>query len=70
MEKSNSDNDFQYSRYAKAVESVLENIPVKNGRVSIHSIHLESSLPYDIIEELLESGKIDFPDKIKEITRD
>lgn len=60
-------SDFDYRRYAEAIESALKKVPVKNREVSIHAIHLETSLPYDLIEELLEKEKINFPDNVDRI---
>jgi len=60
-------SSFSYSRYAKAIEGALDKVPVKNGVVSIELVQLETSLPRDLIEELLDRGEVSFPDKVKEI---
>lgn len=66
--KDNDDkDDFSYSRYAEAVENVLEKVPVKNGVVSIESIQMETSLPLDLIKELLDRGDVEFPDRVEKI---
>ncbi|MFP4589555.1 MAG: hypothetical protein ACLFO3_06290 [Candidatus Acetothermia bacterium] len=66
----NSEKEINDSRYVEAIESVLEKIPIKNRKVSIHAIHLETSLPYDLLEELLEEKKVEYPDNLDKIIFD
>ena len=61
--------NFDYSRYAEAVENVLKRIPVKNGEVSIDAIHVETSLPYDLIEELIDEGMVELPKRVNRIIK-
>lgn len=53
--------------YKKAIEETLPQIPVKDGAVDLNSLWIETSLPKDLIEEIIESGQIKFPKNIKRV---
>jgi hypothetical protein len=43
-------------RYREAIERVLPELPVENGTISIDSIWVETSLPRDLIIEIVQEG--------------
>jgi len=43
-------------RYREAIERVLPELPVENGTISIDAIWVETSLPRDLIVELVREG--------------
>lgn len=43
-------------RYREAIERVLPGLPVENGTISIDSIWVETSLPRDLIIEIVQEG--------------
>lgn len=53
--------------YKKAIEETLPEIPVKDGSVDLNSIWVETSLPKDLIEEIIKSGQIKFPENVKKV---
>ncbi len=53
--------------YKKAIEETLLEIPVKDGSVDLNSIWVETSLPKDLIREIIESGQIKFPKNVKKV---
>ncbi len=64
------DSEIDYSRYKKAVESVLEKVPVKNRKVHLETIQLETSLPRDLLLEIIKREEIDLPENVDEIVID
>lgn len=64
------DSDIDYSRYKKAVENVLEKVPVKNRKVRLETIQLETSLPRDLLLEIIKREEIDLPENVDEIVID
>ena len=58
---------FNYGRYGGAVEEALSRLAVKNGMVKIKQIQLETSVPKDLIVEVLEKGLVEFPERIDKI---
>ncbi|MFB6214533.1 MAG: hypothetical protein ABEI54_01565 [Candidatus Bipolaricaulia bacterium] len=63
----NREEGFHYARYAGAVEEALNRLAVKNGVVKTRQIQLETSVPKDLIIEVLDREMVDFPDRIDEI---
>ena len=63
----NGDEGFNYARYAGAIEEALDRLAAKNGVVKMRQIQLETSVPKDLIIEVLDRGMVDFPDRIVEI---
>lgn len=63
----NQENEFNYERYADAVEEALDRVAAKNGKVRIRQIQLETSVPKDLILEVLNREIVDFPDRIDQI---
>jgi len=56
-----------FSRYKRAVEAAISRLPVKNGVVDIDSIWVETSLPYDLIQEILSRGDLVLPENVERI---
>lgn len=63
----NQENEFNYERYAGAVEEALDRVAAKNGKVRIRQIQLETSVPKDLILEVLNREIVEFPDRIDQI---
>jgi|GEM_PF-2343889 len=63
----NGDDGFNYARYAGAIEDALDRLAAKNGVVKMRQIQLETSVPRDLIIEVLDKKMVDFPDRIDEI---
>ncbi len=55
------------SRYKRAVEAAISRLPVKNGVVDIDSIWVETSLPYDLLQEILSRPDIVLPENVERI---
>lgn len=53
-------------RYKRAIEKVLPELPVENGAIDIDSIWVETSLPRDLIVELIRDG-LELPTNVKRI---
>lgn len=63
----NGDEGFNYARYAGAIEEALERLAAKNGVVDTRQIQLETSVPKDLIIEVLDREMVDLPERIDEI---
>ncbi|MBS3788070.1 hypothetical protein KGY79_07760 [Candidatus Bipolaricaulota bacterium] len=63
----NGDEGFNYARYARAIEEALDRLAAKNGVVDTRQIRLETSVPKDLLIEVLDKGIVDFPERIEEI---
>ncbi len=63
----NETEDFNYPRYAEAIEGALNRLTVKNGVVRVRQIQLETSVPKDIIHEVLDKELVEFPERIDRI---
>ncbi len=57
-------------RFAKAVGNVLKRF-VERGIdvIDVKEIWIDSSIPLDMIEELIKDGKVEIPDGVKEIRK-
>jgi len=56
--------------YRRAVEAALARVPVRNGVVSVRDLWLETSLPVDLIVELLRENGIRLPPHVKRVDVD
>ena len=57
-------------RFAKAIRNVLVRFADRGMEsVEIQEIWIESSIPQDLIEELIRGGKVEIPEGIKEIKK-
>ncbi|MFW6111635.1 MAG: hypothetical protein ACOC7Z_01305 [Candidatus Bipolaricaulota bacterium] len=63
----NEEVGFDYKRYAGAIEEALGRVAAKNGVVSIRQVQLETSVPKDLIVEVLDKDLVEFPDRIDKI---
>lgn len=63
----NEDDGFDYERYAEAIEETLRKVSAKNGVVHIRQIQLETSVPKDLIVEVLDKDLVEFPERIDKI---
>ncbi len=55
-------------RFAKAVENILKRFEEKGLEVvDIYDIWIESSIPIDLIEEVIEKDMVHVPPSIKEV---
>ncbi len=53
--------------YKKAIEKALERVPVRNGVARVHDLWIETSIPKDLIIELLKENEIRFPSHVKRV---
>lgn len=61
------ENGFNYERYASAVEEALTKVAAKNGAVQVRQIQLETSVPKDLIVEVLDKELVEFPARVDKI---
>jgi hypothetical protein len=54
-------------RYREAIERVLPDLPVENGTISVTSIWVETSLPRDLIIEIVKEGRLRLPPTVERI---
>ena len=54
-------------RYKDAVERTLPRLAVKNGMVDIDSVWVETSIPYDILQEILTREDLVLPENVQRI---
>ncbi|EKF49375.1 hypothetical protein H17ap60334_06399 [Thermosipho africanus H17ap60334] len=71
IKKSNSsENNYEmnWERYEKALSKVLQNFANRGyEKVTIEELWVETSLPKDLLLELIKERNIVFPEEIKEI---
>ncbi|HCF38767.1 MAG TPA: hypothetical protein DER56_06905 [Thermosipho africanus] len=71
IKKSNfSENNYEmnWERYEKALSKVLQNFANRGyEEVTIEELWVETSLPKDLLLELIKERNIVFPEEIKEI---
>ena len=53
--------------YKRAIEAALTKVPVRDGVVSARDLWLETSLPMDLIAELLKENGIELPPQVKRV---
>ncbi|MBC7098445.1 hypothetical protein H5T52_04930 [Candidatus Bipolaricaulota bacterium] len=53
--------------YRRAIEAALTRVPVHDGVVSVRDIWIETSLPVDLVVELLKENGIRFPPHVKRV---
>jgi hypothetical protein len=68
QEKNPKNYEITWERYEKAISNVLKNF-LERGfeKITIEEIWFETSLPKDLILEVLKRGKLEIPSEIKEI---
>lgn len=55
------------ANYKLAVEKAIAHLPVKNGVINIDSIWVETSLPYEILNDVLRDDSLVLPDNVDRI---
>lgn len=62
-------DEAERSKYRRAIEKALAEIPVENGSIHINSIWLETSLPKDLIAEIIKDkhNELKFPANVERI---
>lgn len=55
------------ANYKLAIEKAISHLPVKNGVINIDSIWVETSLPYEILNEVLRQDGLVLPDNVDRI---
>lgn len=53
--------------YKQAIERAIAHLPVKNGVINIDSIWIETTIPYEILNELLRRDDLELPDNVDRI---
>ncbi len=53
--------------YKQAVERAIARLPVKNGVVDIDAIWVETTIPYDLLRNLLGRGDLVLPDNVDRV---
>jgi len=53
--------------YKQAIEKAIAHLPVKNGVINIDSIWIETTIPYEILNELLRRDDLELPDNVDRI---
>jgi hypothetical protein len=60
-------DDRMLTSYKIAVERAMPRLPVKNGVIDIDSIWIETSIPYEILQEILRREDLELPDNVERI---
>ena len=56
------------ARYKQAVERAIPHLPVRNGVVDIDSVWVATSLPYDLLQEILARNDLELPENVERIS--
>jgi len=62
-------SDEMIANYKTAVERAIPHLPVKNGVVDIDSIWIETSIPYELLEDILQREDLQLPENVERINR-
>jgi len=60
-------SDEMIASYKTAIERALPRIPVKNGVIDIDSIWIETSIPYELLQEVLRREDLELPENVERI---
>ncbi len=60
-------SDEMLASYRTAIERALPRIPVKNGIIGIDSIWIETSIPYELLQEILRREDLELPENVERI---
>ena len=55
------------SKYKKAIEKAVPDIPVENGAITLEAIWLETALPEDLIIEILTMNELVLPANVERV---
>jgi hypothetical protein len=58
---------FDLSKYKKAIEKAIPEIPVENGAITLEAIWLETALPEDLILEIVTDDDLALPANVERI---
>jgi len=54
-------------RYKNAVEHAIARLPVKNGVVDIDAIWIETSLPLELLQQILRRDDLELPENVERV---
>ena len=60
-------SDEMKANYKLAIEKAITHLPVKNGVINIDSIWIATSIPYEILNEVLRLDGLLLPDNVDRI---
>jgi len=60
-------NEEMTANYKLAIEKAITHLPIKNGVINIDSIWVETSIPYEILNEILRENDLVLPDNVDRI---
>lgn len=60
-------NEEMKANYKLAIEKAITHLPIKNGVINIDSIWVETSIPYEILNEVLRQDDLVLPDNVDRI---
>jgi hypothetical protein len=55
------------SKYKRAIEKAIPEIPVENGAITLEAIWLETALPEDLILEIIKNNELLLPANVERI---
>ncbi len=55
------------ANYKLAVEKAITHLPVKNGVINIDAIWIDTSIPFEILNEVLRNEDLILPDNVERI---
>lgn len=53
--------------YRRAIEKAMERVPVRNGVVALRDLWLETSLPQDLLVEMLQENGLQMPPHVERV---
>jgi len=59
--------DEMIASYKTAIERAMPRLPVKNGIIDIDSIWIETSIPYELLQEILRREDLQLPENVERI---
>jgi hypothetical protein len=62
-----SHEDEMTLRYKQAVERAIAHLPAKNGVVHIDAIWVDTSLPFNLLREILARDDLELPEHVERI---
>ncbi len=69
MDEERLDNEFTKLKegYRRAIERAMERVPVRNGVVALRDLWLETSLPQDLLVEVLQEDGLRLPPHVERV---
>ena len=59
--------DEMVATYKTAIERAMPRLPVKNGIIDIDSIWIETSIPYELLQQILRREDLQLPENVERI---